>query len=110
MLITPDGKQLIVRGVAYDDGAPMMSMVSLALDAVGEPTFTGCVGKGAPGCDTTCGWTRAVISPGGRFLITVPGGQQRSHGEIKVYPLSTARSSRPCAATRTRPRTSRASR
>ena len=88
VLITPDGKQLIVRGVAYDEGNPVMGLVSLALDARGEPTVTGCVGKGAPGCDTNVRFDSGVISPGGRFLITVPGGQQRSHGEIKVYPLS----------------------
>ena len=33
VLITPDGKQLIVRGVAYDEGNPVMGLVSLALDA-----------------------------------------------------------------------------
>ena len=45
MLVTPDGRQLIVAGVTYDEGNPVMSMVSFALDDDGEPTFTGCVGK-----------------------------------------------------------------
>lgn len=90
--LTPDGKQLIVRGTNWEDGGnPRMSIVSLALDAAGEPTLTGCVGMGAPGCAVPIRSDNAILSPGGRFLITVPSGQKRSYGEINVYPLSSGK-------------------
>jgi hypothetical protein len=33
----------------------------------------------------------AIMSPTGRFLLTVPSGQKRGYGEIKVYPLFNGR-------------------
>lgn len=87
LYLTPDGKQLIVEGAAYQDGAPVLSLTSYALDADGEPTLTGCVGMGAPGCDTAMRADTPIISPGGRFLITSPGGSSRNHGELRIYPL-----------------------
>lgn len=86
--LTPDGKQLIVIGNNYEDGGnPRASYLSFALDAAGEPTLTGCIGMGAPGCATPMRTDNAIVSPGGRFLITVPSGQKRSYGQVEIYPL-----------------------
>ncbi|MBE2316543.1 right-handed parallel beta-helix repeat-containing protein [Solirubrobacter sp. CPCC 204708] len=88
LFLTPDGKQLIVSGGTWDqEGNPYPGLLSLALDANAEPTLTGCVGMGAPGCDTRMRSDAPILSPDGRFLITVPAGVKRSFGEIRVYPL-----------------------
>lgn len=87
VLITPDGKQLVVAGANRDEPQPVMAMLSLALDANGEPTLTGCAGRGALDCTATQRGSEPIVSPGGRYLITAPEGQTTSHGPIQLYPL-----------------------
>lgn len=92
LLLTPDGKQLVVYGGTWDEsGNPQASLLSLGLDATGEPTLTGCAGMGAPGCATPLRSGHPILSPDGRFLITVPAGTTRNYGEINVYPLSSGK-------------------
>ena len=57
----------------------------------GEPTLTGCVGMGAPLCDSAIENDFPILSPDGRYLITAPGGAKRNYGSIKVYPLSSGK-------------------
>ena len=82
--VSPDGKTLFMTGSYEIEGrsSPGMGLVSLALDANGDPSPASCIA-----CDEFLQQADLAVSPDGRFVLTFGSGQQRDHGEITVYPV-----------------------
>lgn len=88
VLVAPDGKRLYVYGGAEGlTEEPSAALVSLALDAAGEPSFDSCVAGGAPGCTELVDPAEPILAPDGKHLLTIEGGRRFDHGEITVYPI-----------------------
>jgi hypothetical protein len=88
-MVSPDGKRLFVLGGAEGNPEGGSGLVALMLDPTsGDLTYDGCVGWGGPGCTEAIDRAGTpVLSPDGKHLLLISGGQRHDHGEITVYPI-----------------------